>query len=64
LVNYLFYHGKTKQISFCSVLSTGIYLVALGGLIFTDITYIPLASVVGAAGILPILFIFILKIKV
>ena len=30
LVNYLFYHGKTKEISFCSVLSTMIYLGALG----------------------------------
>ncbi|MBV6525332.1 oligosaccharide flippase family protein, partial [Ursidibacter maritimus] len=38
LVNYLFYHGKTKQISFCSVLSTGIYLAVLSGLIFTEIS--------------------------
>ncbi|MDO9645894.1 flippase [Glaesserella parasuis] len=56
LVNYLFYHGKTKQISYCSVLSTGIYLIALGGLMFTEISYIPWASVVGAGGILPVLY--------
>lgn len=56
LVNYLFYHGKTKEISFCSVLSTMIYLVTLGGLIFTDVVYIPYASVLGALAILPILY--------
>lgn len=56
LVNYLFYHGKTKEISFCSVLSTVIYLGTLGGLIFTDVVYIPYASVVGALGILPVLY--------
>lgn len=56
LVNYLFYHGKTKEISFCSVLSTMIYLGALGGLIFTDVVYIPYASVLGALGILPVLY--------
>ena len=57
LVNYLFYHGKTKEISFCSVLSTMIYLGALGGLIFTDVVYIPYASVLGALGILPVLYV-------
>ncbi|NBH74440.1 flippase [Rodentibacter pneumotropicus] len=61
LVNYLFYHGKTKQISFCSVLSTVIYLGALGGLIFTDVIYIPYASILGALGILPILYFFAKK---
>ncbi|MBV6543613.1 flippase, partial [Ursidibacter maritimus] len=55
LVNYLFYHGKTKQISFCSVLSTGIYLAVLSGLIFTEISYIPWASIIGALGILLVL---------
>ena len=56
LVNYLFYHGKTKEISFCSVLSTVIYLGILGGLIFTNVIYIPYASVLGALGILPVLY--------
>lgn len=57
LVNYLFYHGKTKEISFCSILSTMIYLGALGGLIFKDVVYIPYASVLGALGILPVLYV-------
>ncbi|QSX11395.1 oligosaccharide flippase family protein [Glaesserella parasuis] len=55
LVNYLFYHGKTKQISYCSVLSTGIYLIALGGLMFTEISYIPWASVLSSVIILYVL---------
>lgn len=63
LVNYLFYHGKTKEISFCSVLSTMIYLGALGGLIFTDVVYIPYASVLGALGILPILYMITSRVK-
>lgn len=33
-----------------------IYLGALGGLIFTDVVYIPYASVLGALGILPVLY--------
>lgn len=56
LVNYLFYHGKTKQISFCSILSTGSYLIILSVLMFTEISYMPWASVVGAGGILPVLY--------
>ena len=56
LVKYLFYKEKTKAISFCSVLSTMIYLGALGGLIFTDVVYIPYASVLGTLGILPVLY--------
>ncbi|MGX2975267.1 oligosaccharide flippase family protein [Ursidibacter arcticus] len=56
LVNYLFYHGKTKQISFCSMLSTLLYFMALSGLILTEIKYIPYASIIGALGILPVLY--------
>lgn len=56
LVNYLFYHGKTKQISFCSILSTGFYLAALGGLIFTEVIYIPWATLISNIVILPLLF--------
>ncbi|MDU3949211.1 MAG: flippase [Haemophilus parainfluenzae] len=63
LANYLFYHGKTKEVSFCSVLSTVIYLGALGGLIFTDVVYIPYASVLGAFGILPILYIITKRVE-
>ncbi|OOF64407.1 flippase [Rodentibacter sp. Ppn85] len=57
LVNYLFYYGRTKEISFCSILSTIIYLSSLGGLIFTDVIYVPYASILGALGILPVLYI-------
>ena len=63
LVNYLFYYGKTKEISFCSVLSTMIYLGVLGGLIFTDVIYIPYASVLGALAILPILYLITKRIN-
>ena len=63
LVNYLFYHGKTKEISFCSILSTVIYLGALGGLAFTDVVYIPYASVLGALGILPVLYVITSRVK-
>ena len=56
LANYLFYFGRTKEISFCSILSTVIYLGSLGGLIFTDVIYVPLASIFGALGILPVLY--------
>lgn len=63
LVNYLFYHGKTKEISFCSVLSTVIYLGALGGLIFTDVVYIPYASVLGALAILPVLYVITNRVR-
>jgi len=59
----LFYHGKTKEISFCSVLSTMIYLGALGGLIFTDVIYIPYASVLGAVAILPVLYFITMRIN-
>jgi len=45
------------------VLSTVIYLGALGGLIFTDVVYIPYASVLGAFGILPILYIITKRVE-
>ncbi|OOF45507.1 flippase [Rodentibacter trehalosifermentans] len=63
LVNYFFYHGKTKEISFCSVLSTVIYLSSLGGMIFTDIIYVPYASILGALGILPVLYIITKRVE-
>lgn len=56
LVNYLFYHGKNKFIAFCSVLSTIIYVISLIGLTYTDIQYIPYASILGAIAIIPILY--------
>ncbi|MGQ0285786.1 oligosaccharide flippase family protein [Pasteurellaceae bacterium 22721_9_1] len=63
LVNYLFYYGKNKMISFCSVLSTMIYLVCL--LFFTDIgvKYIPYASIIGAVSMLPILYMVTIRVN-
>lgn len=57
LVNYLFYYGKNKLISFCSVLTTLIYVASLVGLTQTSIDYVPFASIIGAVAILPILFV-------
>ena len=62
LVNYLFYYGKNKQIAFCSILSTLVYIVALICLTFTDIKYIPYASILAALSILPILYFYTKKI--
>lgn len=56
LVNYLFYFGKNKLIALCSILSTVVYLLALVALMFTQIEYIPFASILGALAIIPILF--------
>ena len=63
LVNYLFYYGKNKQIAFCSILSTLVYIVALICLTFTDIKYIPYASILAALSILPILYFYTKKIN-
>ncbi|MGX2985992.1 oligosaccharide flippase family protein [Ursidibacter sp. B-7004-1] len=56
LVNYLFYYGKNKFISICSVISTLAYIVSLIGLTFTKIEYVPYASIIGSIIIIPILF--------
>ena len=63
LVNYLFYYGKNKQIAFCSILSTLVYIVALICLTFTDIKYIPYASILAALSILPILYFYTKKVN-
>lgn len=63
LVNYLFYHGKNKMISYCSALSTLIYVVALIALTFTKIEYVPYASIIGAVAILPILYFMTKKVS-
>lgn len=63
LVNYLFYYGKNKQISFCSVLGTGIYVGTLFSLMNTKVQYIPYASIIGALVILPILYIMTGKVS-
>lgn len=64
LVNYLFYFGKNKQIAFCSMLSTMVYLIALSGLVFIKIDYVPFASILGALVILPVLWVMTTKVDV
>lgn len=56
LVNYLFYHGKNKLISICSVASTVIYILSLIGLTFTSIEFVPYASIIGSAVMILILY--------
>ncbi len=63
MVNYLFYHGKTKQIALSSVISTFCYLVFLIVLVNTEIKYIPFASIIGAFVILPVLYFITKKMK-
>ncbi|AUI65263.1 MULTISPECIES: oligosaccharide flippase family protein [Glaesserella] len=63
LVNYLFFHGKNKAIAFCSVLSTIIYVLSLIGLTYTQIQYIPYASIIGALAIIPILYFITAKVS-
>ncbi|AHG78083.1 flippase [Mannheimia varigena] len=62
LVNYLFFYGKNKLISLCSILSTIFYLVALFALTLTKIEYIPFASIIGAVSIIPILYVMTAKV--
>ncbi|MBR0574437.1 MULTISPECIES: oligosaccharide flippase family protein [Pasteurellaceae] len=63
MVNYLFFYGKTKLIAFCSVFSTVLYLIALIILINTEVKYIPYASIVGALGVLPVLYLITKKVR-
>lgn len=62
LVNYLFYYGKNKLISTCSVISTMIYVVSLVILANTKIDYVPYASIIGAISILPMLYFMMRKV--
>ncbi len=63
LANYLFYYGKTQLIATCSVLSTLLYLASLAIFVNIDIKYIPYASIIGALGVLPILFIMTQRVE-
>lgn len=49
LSNYLFYLGKTKILSFFSVLSTAVYLAVLFLLLPYGIDYLPYATITGQA---------------
>lgn len=61
LVNYLFYHGKNQWISFCSILTTIVYVGALVIFMFKSIEWVPYASIIGAVIILPVLWVMINK---
>lgn len=63
LVNYLFYHGKNQWISFCSLITTIVYLLALMALLNTNIMYLPYASIIGASVILPILYVMTKRVE-
>lgn len=63
LVNYLFYYGKNKLISQCSILSTVIYVASLVALTFTEIKYIPYAGIIGSLSIIPILYFMTSKVS-
>lgn len=63
LVNYLFYYGKNKLISLCSVFTTVIYLIGLFLLSQTSIEYVPFASILGAIAILPILYVMTYRVS-
>ncbi|OOR98095.1 flippase [Canicola haemoglobinophilus] len=63
LVNYLFYYGKNKLISYSSILSVLSYLILLFYLINTKISYIPFASIFGSSIVLPILYYFTNKVS-
>lgn len=63
LVNYLFYYDKKSWISLCSILTTIVYAMLLSILIFSQIEFIPYASILSAIVILPILYIMTKKAK-
>lgn len=63
LVNYLFYHGKNQWISFCSILTTIVYVGALMMLMFKSIEWVPYASIISAIVILPILWMMTKRVK-
>lgn len=63
LVNYLFYYGKNKLISICSIFSTVVYVLSLVLLSQTQIEFVPYASLIGAISILPLLYFMTARIE-
>lgn len=57
LVNYLFYHGKNQWISFCSILTTIVYVGVLVVLMFKSIELVPYTSIISGLVILPVLWV-------
>ncbi|EPB9697120.1 oligosaccharide flippase family protein [Escherichia coli] len=56
LVNYLFYYGKNKSITICSVISTSIYCIVLYFLSCLDISYVPYSMLIANMLIVPLLY--------
>lgn len=63
LVNYLFYYGKNQLISYCSVLTTAVYVLSLMCLSTTSIECVPFAGIIGSVVILPILYMMTSKVS-
>lgn len=63
LVNFLFYHGKNRQIATASVLSTLIYLAVLAWTSQIRLEYVPFATIISNFAILPLLYYFTLSVK-
>lgn len=57
LVNFLFYYGDNKYITYCSVLSSIAYVILVYFLSMFDIKLVPYALIISNALILPLLYI-------
>lgn len=63
LVNFLFYHAKSAQISLCSVISTLVYLLALWVLSGVSLAAVPYATIISSVVILPLLYYYTLQVE-
>lgn len=63
LVNFLFYHAKSAQISLCSVISTVVYLLALWVLSGVSLAAVPYATIISSVVILPLLYYYTLQVE-
>ena len=63
LVNFLFYHAKSAQISLCSVISTLVYLLALWLLSGVSLAAVPYATIISSVVILPLLYYYTLQVE-
>lgn len=63
LVNFLFYHAKSAQISLCSIISTVVYLLALWLLSGVSLAVVPYATIISGVVILPLLYYYTLQVE-
>ena len=63
LVNFLFYHAKSAQISLCCVISTVVYLLALWVLSGVSLAVVPYATIISGVVILPLLYYYTLQVE-